>query len=220
MSYLRRIKRKAQFHVAEVVPSSVSEVYDYTTSNRRVRRRRNPETIIVTEPTQPTVLPTASPLPEQPDWEDDHQPEELEDEVSGIKIRAKQKTKRYESTVRARRTCKAPRMTTLSHQASPLSVWLPHRTEYLLEYCRHDGPRGVGRACDACEKEPSVARCEDCFVDEVLCAPCVLSCHARNPLHFIKVCWLLPHMLQARTESLPRFGRTTIGSESLYSTSN
>ncbi|KAF7797969.1 hypothetical protein EIP86_009176 [Pleurotus ostreatoroseus] len=178
MSASRRSKRRACFHVVEDVEQGLSTVYDATSSNRRVRRRRNVENIIITEPSPPAeAIPAAPPSLEPHEWEDEPQAEEIEGEVPGIKIRAMPGPKHYDTT------------------AAPLSVWLPYRTEYLLEYCRHDGRRGIGDLCDACQEQTSVAKCEDCFVDEVLCEGCVLRRHARNPLHFIKV-WQDDHFVR------------------------
>ncbi|KAF7797238.1 hypothetical protein EIP86_008430 [Pleurotus ostreatoroseus] len=170
MSSARKRKRKVQFQTVESVQTSISEVCNFTVSGRRIRRRRNVDNIIVTQASKETT-PTDvhSQLPERQQWAEDRMPEEIDSEISGIKIRAETKTKRYDST------------------AYPLLIWLPHRTEYLLEYSRHDGPCGVGERCVVCEKEPSVAKCDDCDIDETLCMSCMLKRHRRNPLHFIKV---------------------------------
>ncbi|KAF7793620.1 hypothetical protein EIP86_004734 [Pleurotus ostreatoroseus] len=101
MSSSRRSKKRAHFHVAEPVHTGISETYDLSTSNRRVRRRRNVDNVILTEPVQPEPTPSTSQLPHElsTPWEDDCQPEEIDHEATGIKIRARSQKKRYESTV-------------------------------------------------------------------------------------------------------------------------
>ncbi|KAI0055821.1 hypothetical protein BV25DRAFT_1921506 [Artomyces pyxidatus] len=68
----------------------------------------------------------------------------------------------------------------------PLLAWIPVREEYLDEVIRLDG-RGMfadTTSCPMCGVAGSpTIRCRDCFGGELLCVPCAVKMHSRNPLH-------------------------------------
>lgn len=68
-------------------------------------------------------------------------------------------------------------------------MWLPHRSEYLMEYICHDGRRSASKLCSTCQTAEAVARCEECDFEDVWCLECVKARHAYNPLHMVQVCF-------------------------------
>lgn len=74
-------------------------------------------------------------------------------------------------------------------QDDPLLHWIPDIDGCLQELLRLEG-RGdhmVDTVCAQCETGEPVYRCSDCFSPELYCSECVVSIHARSPLHRIQV---------------------------------
>lgn len=68
--------------------------------------------------------------------------------------------------------------------------WLPFRDTHVHELARHDGWADLSKVCVHCGKVASVYKCEECYGPTVYCRACVVSAHARLPLHRIKVRFL------------------------------
>lgn len=83
-----------------------------------------------------------------------------------------------------------------------MKEWLPLRGQYLQELVRLEG-RGYSdrNSCPSCHQHPAEFRCSDCFGMALLCERCCLQTHKCQPLHIIKVSFvimpcLVPNMLQ------------------------
>ena len=74
--------------------------------------------------------------------------------------------------------------------------WIPWRDQFLEELLRSEGLGGFPLQCTECQL-PASFRCQDCFGLGLLCQTCLLSTHARHPLHRVEVrphlqpCWAL-----------------------------
>ncbi|KAJ6468859.1 hypothetical protein C8R45DRAFT_1105497 [Mycena sanguinolenta] len=69
-------------------------------------------------------------------------------------------------------------------------MWAEYDKEkFLDELLRCEG-RGAYSGHSRCAKcrtaGTAVHRCQDCFTDALLCAPCIVRLHANNPLHIVK----------------------------------
>ncbi|KAI0039084.1 hypothetical protein FA95DRAFT_1657962 [Auriscalpium vulgare] len=77
----------------------------------------------------------------------------------------------------------------MDEQDFPLLSWIPLRDEYLDEVLRLEGrgPYATANQCPRCttDADPSI-RCSDCVGGELLCVPCILKLHSRNPLHRVE----------------------------------
>lgn len=76
-----------------------------------------------------------------------------------------------------------------SVQDAPLLHWIPEIDTYLQELLRLEG-RGDHMhesTCAGCQTGDATYRCKDCYSPELYCSDCVVSIHARSPLHQIFV---------------------------------
>lgn len=205
----RKKAKKVAYHVLNVddaPEASLSMVYDVANPRRLKKtdavsvieppRLESPSEDPRSEPTHPVQhppSPSSHPL-DSLAWESDSPPSSISDEVPGITVIVKPKATRYDTTVSRHATATIPN-NAYALQAAPLAVWLPHRDEYLREYCWHDGRGAAPAVCPRCQEGPPVARCEERCLDEPLCVRCMVKAHARQPLHFLQVrpgaMWLL-----------------------------
>jgi len=65
--------------------------------------------------------------------------------------------------------------------------WPPFRDTHIHELTRHEGWADLSKRCIQCLQADAAYKCDDCFGPTVHCRGCVVSAHARLPLHRIKV---------------------------------
>lgn len=78
---------------------------------------------------------------------------------------------------------------TLPIQEGPLQAWIRKREEYLFDVIELEGPGPHSlNSCHGCKAAVTTPfRCSDCFGGYLYCADCIVSQHAANPLHLVKV---------------------------------
>lgn len=84
-------------------------------------------------------------------------------------------------------------------QSRPHLSWRNnHRQDYADRVSRHEG-RGEFRNVVSCPDCPAregspLYRCQDCFLEELVCQTCSIRRHHRHPLHRLQVCTLTSHL--------------------------
>jgi hypothetical protein len=74
-------------------------------------------------------------------------------------------------------------------QDDPLRVFALEVETFLHEFLRLESRADQpGPACPSCEDGVATVRCVDCFGGALFCRNCIVSVHARNPLHRVQVC--------------------------------
>lgn len=73
---------------------------------------------------------------------------------------------------------------------TPLLTWMEDRDDFLRELIHLEGRNGV-TACLFCKTGPTIYHCDDFLRIDLYCKMCIVSRHASQPVHLIKVSVLL-----------------------------
>ncbi|KIJ21125.1 hypothetical protein PAXINDRAFT_160454 [Paxillus involutus ATCC 200175] len=95
-----------------------------------------------------------------------------------------------------------PELDTMNNNKKRTAGWIPERSAFLDEIIRLEGQGHADFSCCACNSgEAPVYQCKDCFGVQLLCAACILSRHASNPLHRIEE-WQDSHFRRITLKSM------------------
>ncbi|KAJ6452203.1 hypothetical protein C8R45DRAFT_1057032 [Mycena sanguinolenta] len=161
MDSKKKRKREVYTHNAAVEAPSATNA-----SNRRVHVERHPAP--PRSPEKQRDRDNYDALMGFSDYEGTDEPAAIEGPAA-LKIKVKQKAKRYENS---------------DH---PIKTWIPERDNYLDGLLQLKG-RGAwwSNGCAVCKHPNPAWRCEDCFGNRLLCGACVVEKHRDEPLHFLQ----------------------------------